>query len=97
VWTGAVFITGNGANIFVSDDGERWRNQSCGAVTPLTGRGDRVFGAQGSALYRSDDQGFSWSLLRAADGGPGYTDAAMLPEADDPDGDPDLASPEHAP
>ena len=40
-----------------------------------------LFGASGAALYRSDDGGFTWTELRADDGGPGYQAAVFAGES----------------
>jgi hypothetical protein len=46
---------------------------------PLATVGTLWFGSSGSAVYRSADAGFTWSLVHAADGGPSFL-AARLAE-----------------
>jgi hypothetical protein len=80
VFTGEAFVISDGSAIYRSFDGYAWALLNASTVRPLAGLGGQVWGAQGDALMRSEDGAFRWTSLRAADGGPGYLDAALETE-----------------
>ena len=73
------FLAGDGAAIYQSADGYAWSTVNASPVVPLATVGTLWFGSSGSAVYRSADAGFTWSLVHAADGGPSFL-AARLAE-----------------
>lgn len=81
VWGGDRFLAGNGITVYSSLDGYAWTLVNSAGVVPLTHLGSMWFAAdQSAALYRSDDDGFSWTVLRDSDGGPGYSAARFALE-----------------
>ncbi len=77
VWGGDRFLVANGAAVYSSADGYGWALENASGVVPLAHLGRMWFGADGAALYRSDDDGFSWVEVRPDDGGPGYSEATF--------------------
>ena len=77
VFGGGLFLLGDGSEVWSSEDGLDWTFVNAGGVTPIARVGRVSFGTSGSAIHRSDDDGFSWTTVRAADGGPSFGDAAL--------------------
>ncbi len=72
------FYADNGSSIYSSTNGEDWTVvNSTQGVRLLGAYGQRLIGASGSEVYRSEDGGFSWQSVKPADGGPGVNQAAF--------------------
>jgi aconitase B len=81
VFGGDRFLVGSGSTVYSSLDGYAWSLVNATAVVPLAHLGTMWFGGDASAaLYQSTDDGFTWTELRASDGGPSYAAAAFAME-----------------
>jgi hypothetical protein len=80
VWGADRFLAGSGSTLYSSPDGYVWSLVGASDVVPLAHLGSMWFGAAGSALVQSTDNGLSWTTLRDADGGPGYAEAELAME-----------------
>jgi hypothetical protein len=76
-YAGGRFYAGDGASVYVSDDGVGWDRVNASTVVPRQGLGSTLFGWGGGALHRSDDGGFSWTRLAGATGGLGVLDLVL--------------------
>ncbi len=74
-------LVGNGSAVYGSPDGFAWSLVNASAVVPRINIGDLWFGTAGNAIFRSEDNGFSWTEVHAADSGPTFLGAATANEA----------------
>lgn len=81
-WRGLVygdgaFVLGDGAELYRSEDGERWEYVNAVDATPIAALGGLLFGMSGQTLAVSEDGGFTWSPTITSAGGLGLSRAAL--------------------